>query len=799
MLQDVRFALRALMQQRMVTLLVVSCLALVVAGNTSVFSVVRSYLIKPLPYSDVERLTFVWETRKAVGSGLGAVSPRTFDEFREGSQSFEQLEGVSSGFVNLTGDGRPEQLHVDYATPGLLPMIGATIHVGRGFEERDAEPGQAQVALLTHRLWTDRFGGRSDIIGETVQLDRNPVEVIGVLHEDFEWVNWNLDLWLPLVVDRGDANYTERELSNLVGKLREGTTSTAAQADLAGLVADLESVDPEGYKEAGVIVRTFRQQIPGPTDVQLFGFIQVAGLFVLLIACANIANLLLARGEVRQKELAVRSSLGAGRGRILRQLITENVVLGLVGGVAGTVLALIGVRFLRMTLAGGLPKSILPTVDLWVLGFSLAISITAGLVFGLVPSFHALKGKMQDALREGGARGAVGSRRRWSAAFVVAEVSLSLALLCGAGMLLHTFLDVQFGSNGFETEELAGFTVTLPGDQYPDDASRSRVEQELVQSLAALPGIASATSTTALPRGRDIPVATVETEGMELGDASPPRVSWLSVSPGYPETMKMTLLRGRDFTVADRAETPKVVLVDQRFAERFFVDTDPVGQRIHIRDEERTVVGVVSSARHRRIGVIDGPRATVYLPFAQNSTASLGFLVRGHGDVESAFDTVRSAVWSVDSDLPVASLMTIDDYIAMMMRGIDVFSGIVGGFAVFAVILAALGVYGVLAYSVAQRRQEIGVRMAMGANRGSVLSLILGQGLRLTLTGLAIGAPLVFVVNRLVSSMLGQLSSVPVLMIPAIVFGLMVVSLLASVLPARRASGLAPTIALRAD
>ncbi|MEM6704078.1 MAG: ABC transporter permease [Acidobacteriota bacterium] len=799
MLQDIRFALRSLLHQKLVTLMVVSCLALVVAGNTSVFSVVRSYLLKPLPYSDVEQLAFTWETRKAIAGAQGAVSSRTLEEFRKSQRSFEQLEATRTGFANLTGDGRPEQLQVEEATPGLLPMVGAKAAVGRVFTADEALPGQADVVVLTHRLWEDRFGARPDIVGQTIELDRQRAEVIGVLSEDFEWINWDVDAWRPLVVDPAAAEYVQRDLDQIIAKLKPGISAAAGQADLAEVVGRLESEWPADYEEAGVVVRTFRQQIPGTADRQLFSFVQAAGLFVLLIACANIANLLLARGQIRQRELAVRSALGAGRARILRQLITENVVLGLVGGLAGTVLALAGVRFLRMALAGGLPSSILPTVDVWVLGFSLGISMMAGLVFGLVPSFHALRGKMQDALREGGARGAVGSRRRWSTAFVVAEVSLSLALLCGAGMLLHTFLDVQFGNNGFETQGLAGFSLTLPGDQYPDDASRVRAERQLVESLQALPGIAAASSTTALPRGRNVPMATVETEEMDLGAANLPRVSWLSVSPNYSEALGVTLLRGRHITWADNEAAPKVALVDQAFVQRFFPETDPLGQRIQLRNAERTIVGVLSDVRHRRIGVIDGPSATVYVPFAQNPTSTISFLVRSDGNVETAFDTVRSAVWGVDSDLPVAGLMTLGDYIKVMMRGVDVFSGIVLGFALFAVVLAALGVYGVLAYSVAQRRQEIGVRMAMGAGRGSVLAMIVGQGLKLTVLGLLIGAPMVFGIQRLVAGMLGQLSQVPPMLIPAIVVGLVLVTLTASLLPARRASGVAPTVALRAE
>jgi predicted permease len=473
-------------------------------------------------------------------------------------------------------------------------------------------------------------------------------------------------------------------------------------------------------------------------------------------------------------------------------------------------LALALIRYLKQSLAGTLPRFILPEVDLWVLGFSIGISAGAGLLFGLVPSLQALRGRFGDALREGGSRGALGVRSRASSVFVIAEVALTLTLLCGAGLLLRTFLEVQYGDPGFDSDRLLTFGIALPEDEYPSAEQRIAFHDRLLAQLDTIPSAELAASTLALPRSRGVPIDTVEIEGRDLGDASAPRTSWLAVSPDYLEALRIPLLRGRGLESSDRADALPVVVVDEDFVTRFLSPDDRdgqslgngsvIGRRIVFQGESREIVGVARSVRQRRIGSIDGPMAQVYVPFAQAPRRATSYVVKvAIGEPAGLAGPVRDAVWSIDPNLPVADLMTLDEHIAIQLSGLDVFTSIIAGFSGFALILAALGVYGVLAYSVAQRTQEIGVRMALGARRREIIAMVLRQGAILTAIGLAIGVPMVWGVEKMVASALSGLSVVAGPTIAWVALVLVVTAAVASLLPARRASGIAPTVALRQE
>ncbi|HVS14885.1 MAG TPA: ABC transporter permease [Thermoanaerobaculia bacterium] len=802
MLRDVRFALRTLSRQPLVTTVVVLCLAFAVAGNTTVFSIVRSYLLKPMPYQDVDRLAFVWATERATGDGFGrSLSVADFNELRARNRSFDQLEAASVTTRNLTGEGGPpEQLLAPQVTPGLIGMLGYAAVLGRGFVEGDGAPGAPKVVLIAHRFWERRFGSDPSAVGRTLLLDREPHEVIGVLPEDLTFLFiTGIDVWLPMTIDPTATDRADRAIGQGIGRLAPGVTSATATEDLERIAADLEARFPETNRGYGALVSRLEEQLPGPTDTRLFSLIQAAGLFVLLIACANIGNLLLARSRARRREVALRAALGAGQPRILRQLLTENVVLALIGGALGLGLGAIGVRVLRSTLAGTLPSFILPRLDAWVLLFSFGVTALAGVLFGLAPSVRALRTDLSGELREGGARGSVGGRRLATTSFVVAQVALALALLCGTGLLLRTFLDLQYGDQGFEPKGLYTFGVALPTDEYADDAARIAFHDRALSELAGLSGVESVASATALPRGRGTPITGVTVVGAERDPAeSAPSTSWLAVSPGYVEALRLTLLRGRDLTAADRADRTAVALVDAAFVERFFADGEAIGRRIEIASREREVVGVVSATRQRRIGIIDGPVSMVYLPFSQQPSRSWSMVVRaGAGlDPERLADPARDAIWALDPNLPLASPMTLEQWIDLQLSGLEVLAGILAGFAAFALVLASMGVYSVLAYSVSQRTQEIGVRMAMGARRRDVLGMVLRQGLVLSMVGLALGVPMVWAVERMVVSTLGGLVRQPTLFVVLVGIGLMTTTVVASFLPARRASSVPPTQAL---
>ena len=567
------------------------------------------------------------------------------------------------------------------------------------------------------------------------------------------------------------------------------------------IAAELETRHPETHRGYTAFARTLPEWSPGPTDRRLFTLIQVAGLFVLLIACANIANLLLARGQARRREVALRTALGAARPRILRQLLTESVTLALLGGLGGIGLGAVGVRLLRGALSDAtLPSFVMPVLDGWVLAYSLAISALAGVIFGLVPGWQAARASVVGELREGGTRGTVGGRRLTARAFVVAEVALAMALLVGAGALLRSFVEIQFGDQGFRNHGLLTFGLSLPEDEYPDDERRLALQEDLVARLAALPGVESAAATTALPRSRGVPIEAVEIEGVEAGEEAAPEVSRLAVSPAYFEALEVAVLRGRAFEVGDRQGAPDVAMVDAAFVDRFFEGGEALGRRFEMGGRSRTIVGVVPNLKQQRISGLDGGTATVYLPAAQAPSAQVQFLVRARsGDPERLADAARGAVWAIDAELPLDSVLSLDEFIATQLAGMDVLTGVLGGFAGFALLLAALGVYGLLAYSVSQRTQEIGVRMAMGASRGRVMGMVLRQAGALVGTGLLFGVPMAWGVTRLLAAALGPLATPPATFVPAIALGLVAITFFASLLPARRAATLPPLSALRAD
>ncbi|HUP23768.1 MAG TPA: ABC transporter permease [Thermoanaerobaculia bacterium] len=801
MLQDIRFALRTLARQRFVTAMVVLCLALVVGVNTAVFSVFRSYILKPLPYPEVDRLALVVAQQRALSDDESALSQADFRDFAAETTVFETLGAVSVRTVNLTGDGPPEQLTAPLLTADALDILGARPIVGRAMTEDDSTPGAAKVVLLDHAFWQRRFEADPGVVGRTVLLDREPHEVIGVLPEGFEYVWWGADVWLPLTLDPAATDRSQRTLGHLLGRLRPGVTPDQARADVERVAAELETRHPETHRGYTALARTLPEWAPGPTDTRLFSIVQVAGLLVLLIACANIANLLLARGQVRRREVALRTALGAARTRVLRQLLTESVVLALLGGIAGVGLGAVGVRLMRGALVEAtLPRFILPELDGWVLLFSLVISALAGVVFGVVPGLQAARSSVSEELKEGGSRGSMGGRRVAARGFVIAEIACATALLVGAGALFRTFFEIQYGDHGFRTSGLLTFGLSLPEDRYPDDEKRNAFREQLLPQLAAVPGVSSAASSTALPRSRAVPVAGVTVADVELGDERAREAAWLSVSPDYFETLGLPLLRGRAIEPSDRSGTTDVAVVDAAFADRFFEGDEALGERFEMLGRTRQIVGLVSNVKQRRISVLENADPTVYLPAAQAPSAAMQWVVRARsGDEESLTEGVRAAVWAIDPELPLDSMMSLDQFISVQLAGIDVLTSIIGGFASFAMLLAGLGVYGLLAYSVSQRTREIGLRMAMGASRRSVMGMVLRQGLMLAGAGLLFGVPMAWGVSRLLAAMLGPLGAPPPSLLPAIALGLVVVTMLASLLPARRAAMLPPLSALRVE
>ena len=795
--QDVRFAFRTLAKSKMLTAVAIGSLALVVTGNTTVFSILNAFMIRPLPYKDAERLMLIGQSALERPDDFTPFSPANFNDLRRRTQVFEVMAAYTEDVVNLTGEGEPEQLSVARASPSLLPMLGIDAAWGRVFSEAEERPGVEPVVLLTHEFWKRRFGGEPNVVGGTIRLGREAHVVIGILPEHFEFVNSSVDVWLPYTLDPASLERAERSINVGVAKLRHGITPEQARSELSLIAADLERKYPEANRGYGIVANTIREIFPGDTDRRLFALLQGGAIFVLLIACANIANLLLARAQARRREIVLRLALGAGRARILRQLLTESVLLAVIGGVVGTAASLAAVRAIRQAIAGEVPYNFLPVVDARVLVFSLVIAVAAGLFFGLMPALHSARLNLASALKEGGDRTA-STGRGWSRRLlVIGQMAMALTLLCGAGLLLRSFLALQYAPPGFESERMLTFRLSLPEKEY-SEAQLILFYQRLREELRAVPGAVTATAASTLPKSRATEGAEVEIPGRDDGDDPAPLVTWLSIPPGYFDAMKIPLLRGRDFLTRDRAESLAVVVVDQRFADRFWPGDDAVGKQLRVLDETREVVGVAADVVQRRLGDLEGVSPMVYLPWTQHPMRAMNFMLRSRSqDPTTLAESARQTVWRLDPDLPIANVMSLETFMANQYVGMRVFGAMIAGFGVVALLLASVGVYGVLAYSVAQRTQEIGVRVALGASRNDVLTMVLRDGLKLAFFGLVIGLPGVFVVRRLIEGALEGLAGGALVLAPLITLGLMLVTLLASLLPARRASNLSPVEALR--
>lgn len=798
--QDVRFALRSLRKNLSVSLLAVTSLALAIGGNTVVFSFINGLLYRPLPYPEPHRVTLIAEPEEGLAvSGVLPTSEPLYFDLLDQQRSFATVAGFRNEQIGLsTGEsaGEGEPVGAARVTPEFFPLLGASARRGRLFETEEGVPGNERVVVLSHAFWQDRFGGDPGILQRTLVLDGETHAVVGVLEEGFEFLDPTIRLWVPLALERGEGLRERRNLI-VLARLAEGVEEEQAEAEMAAFMARLQEQYPQhrGHK---LEVVNLREDIPDTRNRRLFALLQGALLFVLLIACANLANLLLARGRQRTREIAVRSSLGAGRRRILRQLLTESLILGGVGGLLGLGLGALGVRVLAAQMTAMVPSIYAPVVDLRVILFTAAVAVLAGVLFGLAPAFQSLRFDIVAALKDG-TRGAGRSRTWVGRALVVAEIALALVLLAGTGVLIQSFLALQHTDPGFETENLLTVRVTLPEALYPEDEQVFSISEEIRARLAALPGVRSAAVSSSVPR---VPLGGHDpytVEGQPLPEeAAPPRSQWDITSPEYFETVGISLLRGRLFDSRDRADSEPVVLINSVLAERHWPGEDPVGQRMTLRDETRRVVGVVSEVKHEMFRG-EGEQAAMYVPWAQKPFRSASYLLRTEGDPEELAAPARQAVLVVDSRLTVGQVQTLEQWLSQFFVGTRIFSVILGTFGLLALLLAMLGTYGVLAYMVAQRTHEIGVRMALGARRGQILRLMTVHGVKMALIGLLVGAPGVWLVVQAVKSLLSDFGRVPMGSVAGVAAVLVLVTVLASLLPARRAASIQPVEALHLE
>ena len=816
---DLRYAVRRLLRSPGFTAVAVLALALGIGANTAIFSAVNAILLRPLRYAEADRLVFLSETSKDMD--YMSVSILNFRDWLDQNRVFEELGIFRGQDATLTGADSPRRLEAYVASSGYFRALGVQPLLGRWFEAGDDADGAARTAVLNHRFWASALGSDPDVLGRTLVLDGAPTTVVGVMPPGFE--EDEVDLYLPLGPQLPNLPVEQR--GNHPGfygiaRLRDGVSLAAAQAGMSAIARRLAEEHPDSNEGHGVRVASLTDEAVGEIRPALLVLLGAVG-FVLLIACANVANLLLARAEARMREIAIRTSLGAGRGRLLRQLLTESVVLGLLGGLAGLVLAFWAIGALASMDPGNIPRVEEIGIDWRVLLFALGVSLLTGLLFGLTPALKASRPDLNASLKEGATAAISGMRRPGlRSALVVSEVALTLVLLVGAGLMLRSFQRLRNVDPGFRDERVLVMRVPpserAPLANVPPDRERStdawtRYYGEIV-TAAQVPGVEAAAVSSTIPMegGASESGVVASDLPMPTGPADVTLVQWQAVSPGYFDVLAIPVLRGRPFAASDDARAVPAAVIDESLAERLWPGQDPLGKQIafefrgqSVEDPRplwRTVIGVVGHVRH--YGFTEARRPQVYAPVTQvpiwqDGERPMGLLVRTRRDPAAVTGAIRAAMGRVDPTVPIFEVRTMESVVADQLAQPRFSSVLLGAFAGIALTLAAVGIYGLVAYSVSRRTREIGLRMALGAARSDVMRMVVRQGMALVLVGLAIGLALALALARVLKSLLYEVSAWDPLTFAAVAVVLLGISLVASWIPARRATRVDPLAALR--
>src|SRR5262245_4031383 len=804
--QDLRQGARSLFKQPTFTIVAVVTLALGVGANTAIFSVVHAVLLQSLPYPDADRLVMVWETRRSNPSGQNVINMGNFFDWKEQNRVFEDMAAFGGASVNLTGDGEPEKIPSQIATANLFNVLGVNPIMGRTFAPEEGKPGQPGVAVISFGLWQRRFGGDPRIIGRKLNLSGAETTVIGVMPAGFNWhVNASsittkmAEIWLPWQIE--EQNRPRRGRGAMaVARIKPGFSLEQAQAEMSAIHDRIAQQYPEFNANWTVNLVPLRAQFAGKIRLALLTLLGAVGM-VLLIACANVANLLLARASGRQREVAVRAALGAGRGRIIRELLTESLLLAGLGGLAGMALAWWGTDLLVSLAPPELLNLPRVKINAAVLGFTLGISLLTGVIFGLAPAFEATRINLHESLKEGGKSIGGGMRsHRLRNSLVVLEVAMALVLLVCAGLLIRSFARLQSVDPGFNAHNMLTMRVSLPGRKYSEDRKVIDFFRQASAQMKSLPGVESVGAVSFLPFAGPHAGTGVVIEGRPKLPPGQGLITGVIVTDvNYFHAMQIPLKRGRLFTDQEATEMRHVVIINEAFARANFPNEDPLGKRVVIdmKDDNKPceIIGVVGDSKHMNLDAEVKPMS--YWPHPELVYSGMTFVIRTRGDAAAVTSAARNIIRALDPEQPVADARTMESLIGTSVARARFNTLLLTIFALVALLLAGVGIYGVMAYSVAQRTHEIGVRMALGARAGDVLSLVVRRGMMLATCGVAIGVVASFALTRLMTTLLFNVSATDPLTFVGIPLLLAFVAMMACLIPARRAAKVDPMVALR--
>jgi putative ABC transport system permease protein len=802
LLKDIRYGLRMIVKSPSFTVVAVLALALGIGANSAIFSVVNAVLLRALPFEHQEQLVQVWGTNLKRGTSRNAASYPDFADFRDQNRVFEHIAAYTQSVAILTGVDAPEQLNGATASGDLFAVLGARAVQGRVFTTEDEQPTSQRVAVVSYGLWQGRFAGNAKLIGQQITLDGVSRTVVGIMPQDFAFPleAQKTEYWIPLDPTTETNKERGAHYLGVIARLKSNVSLPQAQAEMETIARRLEQQYPERNAGRGVSLISMYENVVGRVRPALLILLGAVG-FVLLIACANVANLLLARAASRQKEIAIRSALGANRMRIIRQLLTESILLSMLGGFLGLLLALWGMDLLVAVMPANLPRLKEIGLDSHVLSFTLIVSFLTGIIFGLVPALQASRTDLNESLKEGGRSSSEGIRRnRVRSLLVVSQVALSLVLLVGAGLLIRSFTRLRDVNPGLDPHRVLTAVVALPDGKYHEEPQIAAFFEQALQHAATIPGLESVGAVSPLPLTGDMATNLLTVEGQPPLAADERLTTNTRVIGGdYFRTMSIPLIRGRYLTEQDKRDAPRVVVINETLARKYFPGEDPIGKRIEVTATDNNmaeIVGIVGDVRHLSLDEESGPES--YFSYQQIPSSYMNMVARSKSDNPASLASgLRQAVAQVDKDQPLSDVKTMEQLLADSLARRRFNMLLLGLFAAVALLLAAVGIFGVMNYSVTQRTHEIGIRMALGAQSRDVLRMIVGQGMILALIGVLIGLAASFALTRLMSSLLYGVTATDPLTFAAVALILSAVALLASFIPARRATRVDPIIALR--